>query len=94
MVTAVPSEVKAFDFLTVLIEEDKVRIMVRNEVDLQTFVRVSMARFFDEPAGFRQLIQSSSRATLNLCTVRALDDHFSFRAPITTSAITAYVFQA
>jgi hypothetical protein len=35
-----------------------------DEVNLQSFVRVSVARVFDEPTGLRELIQASSRTAL------------------------------
>lgn len=46
-------EVQALNLLPVLVEKDEVRVVMWNEVDLQTFVRVSVARILDEFPSFR-----------------------------------------
>jgi len=53
LIAGVAPQVEAFDLLPVLVEEDKVRIVVRDEVHLQSRVRVSMPCFLDEAAGLR-----------------------------------------
>lgn len=53
-------QVDPLDFLAVLVEEDEVRVMMRNEVDLEPHIGVSMARILDESPSLRELIQPSS----------------------------------
>jgi hypothetical protein len=53
LVTSEAAQVQPLLLLPVLVEEDQIGIVVRDKVDLQSLVGVSVARLFDEPAGFR-----------------------------------------
>lgn len=71
MVASVAAKIQALEFLTVLVEEHEVWVVVRDKVDLQSLVRVSMARILDELPYLRQLVQASPRAALYLRRPRA-----------------------
>jgi len=62
LVTAVATKVKTLQLFTVLVKKHQVRVMMWNEVDLESNIGVSMSRLLYEAARFRQLVQTSSRA--------------------------------
>jgi len=68
LLRAVTPQVQSLFLFAVLVEEHQVRVMVRDEVDLQSHVSVSVARLLDEAPSLRKLIQTSSGAALDLGT--------------------------
>lgn len=74
----VSPKVQAFLLLAMFVEEYKVWVVVGNEIYLESSVSVSMARLLDEAADFRQLIQTSSRAGLDLSCPCSL--HYAWTA--------------
>mmetsp|Transcript_115030 Transcript_115030/g.245695 ORF Transcript_115030/g.245695 Transcript_115030/m.245695 type:complete len:384 (-) Transcript_115030:129-1280(-) len=75
LLRVVATQVQALNLLAMLVEEDEVRVVMGNEVDLQPSIGVSVARLLHEPAHLRQLIQASARAALHLCGPSALNRH-------------------
>jgi hypothetical protein len=60
------SQIQALNFFAMLIKEDQIRIVVRDEIDFQSPVRVSMSRRLDELSHLRKLVEASSGAALHL----------------------------
>jgi len=63
---SIPSEIQTFFFFAMLIEEIKIRVVSRNEIDFQSSIRISMPQLLNELTDLRKFIQSSFRACVDL----------------------------
>lgn len=68
LLQVVASKVYTLLLLSVLVEENQIRVVVRDEIDFHPNIGVSVARLFDESPSLRQLVQASARAALNFST--------------------------
>lgn len=68
LLQAVASKVQSFLLLSMFVEENQIRVVVRDEIYFQSSVSVSVAGLFDESPSLRQLVQASAGAALNFST--------------------------
>lgn len=66
LLSVIPSEIQTLLFFAMLIEENKIRIVSRNEVNFQSSISISMSGLLNESTDLRKLIQSSSGTCLDL----------------------------
>lgn len=75
LICGVSSQIQTLLLFTMLIEENEIRIVSRNEIDFQPCISVSVSRLFHESPDFRQMVQASARTCLHFCSVSSLRRH-------------------
>lgn len=73
LLQVVAAKIQPLLLLSVLVEEDKVRIVMRDEVHLQPNVGISVAGLLDEAPCLRELIQASAGAALDFSAPSSSD---------------------